>query len=438
MKEVLIIPFFSVIALFLVNANATALHDIVTSMPPNSWQKVNINNIQDVFSSPDQRPSDILGTSPISPSSIIKAWGGATWDSNRGDLIVFGGEGSSFCCYPGNEVYRWHSSTLLWERASLSSELRLDDDDKPYPVDGPEHSPMAGESFDALAFLPLLDRMVVFGLGTTGPYASSNDGPYLWDPSKGDANKVGGQTGSHVNPSLLPDIIGGNMWENRDNVSVSRPQLNWGSTSDSAIIDGLDIILYNPRSGGLYIYAIHNENSAEDEWITVGKYWTGNQGQGAGAYSSDHSIYVIAKSMLSFWDLNTASSDNRDILVEWTAVGDETSNYNKSYSGIAYDQRRKHFVLWDGTPQVQILTPPEILSTNEWTLEKLSPSGGDSGGEVVWGGVLGKFNYIANEDVFIGVRDGDLGNIWIYKPRNLQEPHYPEKNIIPPLILLIL
>ena len=42
-------------------------------------------------------------------------------------------------------------------------------------------------------------------------------GPYLFDPSKADGSKVGGTTGSHVTRvAPHPEIVGGNMWENRD------------------------------------------------------------------------------------------------------------------------------------------------------------------------------------------------------------------------------
>src|SRR3546814_5333641 len=66
-------------------------------------------------------------------------------------------------------------------------------------------------------------------------------GPYFWNPAKADANKVGGTTGSHVNPELFPDIVGGEMWENRDN----RPDINLvNGTSAYVEEDGKDVIYF--------------------------------------------------------------------------------------------------------------------------------------------------------------------------------------------------
>ena len=42
--------------------------------------------------------------------------------------------------------------------------------------------------------------------------ATRRTGPYLFDPSRVDGTKVGGTTGSGVEP----DTVGGQMWQNRD------------------------------------------------------------------------------------------------------------------------------------------------------------------------------------------------------------------------------
>src|SRR3546814_4264672 len=74
-------------------------------------------------------------------------------------------------------------------------------------------------------------------------------GPYFWNPAKADANKVGGTTGSHVNPELFPDIVGGEMWENRDN----RPDINLvNGTSAYVEEDGKDVIYFGRTELGKY------------------------------------------------------------------------------------------------------------------------------------------------------------------------------------------
>src|SRR5690606_22032176 len=91
-------------------------------------------------------------------------------------------------------------------------------------VDGYEHSPISSHAYDNLEFLEIADRMINFGgaAWNTGAGFVESDGvtktgPYLWDPSKADPNAVGGLTGSHVNAAMHPEVVGGEMWENREN-----------------------------------------------------------------------------------------------------------------------------------------------------------------------------------------------------------------------------
>ena len=92
------------------------LLDIIRAMPDGSWQRVNANRFDSVWPADELRPMVFGGVSV--PQKIISAWSGFAWDSRRGDLIIYGGGHGN---YPGNDVYRLHSSNLLWERAALAS-----------------------------------------------------------------------------------------------------------------------------------------------------------------------------------------------------------------------------------------------------------------------------------------------------------------------------
>src|SRR5689334_6055160 len=95
---------------------------LILQMPANSWLLVNNNIFSDVWTPPSLEPLNRGAPSP--PSKIIQPWSSFAWDSNRGDLIIYGGGHAN---YPGNDVYRWHSSNLQWERASLPSEITAGD-----------------------------------------------------------------------------------------------------------------------------------------------------------------------------------------------------------------------------------------------------------------------------------------------------------------------
>ena len=101
-------------------AQLSNLTSILASTPESSWVKVNLNPYSAVWVSEDLQVLPYVGASK--PGSIIAAWSSFAWDSNRGDLILFGGGHAN---YGGNEVYRWHGTSQLWERASVPSEVQL-------------------------------------------------------------------------------------------------------------------------------------------------------------------------------------------------------------------------------------------------------------------------------------------------------------------------
>ena len=178
---------------------------LLLQMPENTWLHANANLYSNVWTSPSLEPLDGCCTQP--PSKIIVAWSGFAWDSNRGDLILWGGGHAN---YPGNDVYRWHSSTLLWERASLPSEIQTDPVARiqsPSTASTMRRSP--SHTYDNNLFLPMADRFLTWGgaaYDNGGPFIrplESNPtaqtrltGPYLFDPNRADGNKVGGSTGS--------------------------------------------------------------------------------------------------------------------------------------------------------------------------------------------------------------------------------------------------
>jgi hypothetical protein len=199
---------------------------LVLQMPGNGWLKANANQFSEVWTPAELEPLDLYGVTHT-PSKIILAWSGFAWDSNRGDLILYGGGHAN---YTGNDVYRWRASTLRWERASLPSEIYNDPVAGYVAIDGVDAAPASSHTYDNNTFLPLADRFLTWGGATYnvdgGPYrriSESNPtttrltGPYLFDPNRADGNKVGGTTGSHVmRVAPHPEIVGGQMWENRD------------------------------------------------------------------------------------------------------------------------------------------------------------------------------------------------------------------------------
>ena len=404
---------------------------LLDGMAEGDWAQVSLNQFSDVWTPAELRP--LKGKSNPPPSNIISAWSSFAWDSQRGDLIIYGGGHAN---YPGNDVYRWRSATREWQRASLPSEVIEDDFSNFIAIDGVDNAPTSAHTYDNSVYLKNSDRYLTFGgavHGRGGAYKKQVDattvrdtGPYLFDPARADADQVGGTTGSHVQRvAPHPEVVGGNMWENRDmfgNIAGSPPLPGSFINGTTAYYDddGIDVVYVSARPGGtaqnLYKLTIADPTDPTlDTWEQVGRYFNGFNGQGAGAFDPILNVFVrTSETSFVYWDLNTASPSNRNVLF---APSDPSGEFVLSKSwGMDYDPARGQFVLWNGAGEVWMLIPPAVVSPIGWTLVKqpsptsLVPNG------TTGTGILGKWKYIPNLDAFIGLQDAIAGNIWMYKP----------------------
>ena len=429
----------------------SSLVQILRTAPEGGWVKVNLNRFADVYTPTDLQPGPYIGNT----SALIRAWSSFAWDSNRGDLILFGGGHAN---YADNEVYRWRGGSQVWERASLPSQLvNIGADSITFEtIDGAANAPVSSHTYDNQLFLPRADRFITFGgaaYNSGGPFVTAlvgggvrATGPYFWDPALADPNKVGGTTGSHVNPALHPNILGGQMWENRDIYSGRYsasilPGSFINSVSDYASENSFDTVYISGHYGSasradLFRYQVLDPlNRNLDTWEQVGLDWTGiSQGQGTGAYDPLRKLFVRtgnATAQFSYWNLQTPGPNNRDVAV--TSVTDATGLFQINANfGVDFDPIRRVFVLWGGGGQVWFLTPPTVLGPTGWSIALQPVPVGAVPSPDVGTGVLGKFKYIPNLGAFMALQDPIEGQIWLYKPMGWAAP---PGNISPTIIL---
>jgi len=448
------------------------LLDIIRGMPEGTWKKVNLNSFSEVWTPSDLRP--LKQSSNPTPDKIILAWSSFAWDSKRGDLILYGGGHAN---YSGNDVYRWRSRSLKWERAALPSEITLFPG-VALPIDGADSAPPSAHTYDNAVYLPIVDRYLNFGGAVYtggGPYTrpSENDptlmrhtGPYLFDPSKASPDKVGGTTGSHVkrvNP--FPDIEGGEMWQNRDlpkNIPDRyslRSHIN-GCTAYSPESDLYDVVYVASRRGGgtglsLHRYQITDiHNPALDQYELMGVFWSSPSAQTSCGYDPVRKVFLKSGTNtkpFQFWDLRPERTTNRDQQVAMTGTtGTAFISWIESYTtatgislpscGLDFDPNRNNFLLWCGGQEVWRITHPETLSVNGWHFAMEPLGTGESPPLNVGTGILGKWEYIPGFDVFIGLENAVNGNIWLYKPIGWVDPGSGNgggSNNLPPQISLI-
>jgi len=408
------------------------LLDLLAEHPEGEWLLGNLNEFSDVWT-PDE-----LAASFGTPAKIIEAWGSFAWDSRRGDLIIYGGGHAN---YSGNDVYRWRASTRLWERASLPSAVTVDPTGIDVTVDGPEHAPVSAHTYDNSLYLRGVDRLVTFGgakFAQSGPYQEATEdgsgirltGPYFFDPSKADANKVGGLTGSHL--GTTPSITGGEMWENRDiyeNLGV--PQLRPGGFIETASAyasdQGTDTIFITGRVDGsstenLFQYQVSDiSDPTTDLWKLVGVTFDSFGGQGAGAYDSKLNLFVrTTPDKFVYWDLNNPGGNNQNVLFT-PAPTNSQFVLDRNY-GIDYDPIRDQYLLWNGGADVWAMKSPGAIKRDGWTITAQTLPALPVPSTAVGRGVLGKWKYVAELDSFVGLTDPTSGNVWIYKPIGWVDP----------------
>lgn len=416
---------------------------IVAGMAEGEWRRVNLNAFSSVWTPADLRP--LLSKSNPDPSSIILAWSGFAWDSNRAALLLYGGGHGN---YRGNDVYLWRASTQRWERASLPSEMVQTPLGYWNAIDGVDKAPASAHTYDNTIFLPILDRMLVLGGAADpngGPYITQDTattaritGPYLFDPSRASADRVGGSTGSHVKRvAPYPEIVGGNMWSNREswlNASASSAPpvetLSDGCTG-YAVEDGRDVV-YLRTASRLYRYEISDlANPAADVWKQVNRYYYGGSGgQSTCGYDPLRKIFLSThlKTPFIFWDLSNSNPGNLDKMITPVDPSGEfptllsSGEIQMRNCGLEFDPVRKDFKLWCGDGRVWAVTPPPTPVATGWTIVKASLPPSAVPTESLGTGILGKWKYVPNLDVFMGLADAVQGNIWVYKPHGWVNP----------------
>ena len=379
------------------------------------------------------------------------------WDRNRRDLIFWGGGVSG---YPGNEVYRWRFRTRSWERASLPSAiLAVNPRHRIYePIDGLSNAPIAARTYDNSEFLAIADRFVTFGGAAynSGRFfedatSSRRTGPFFWDPERAHPNRVGGTDGSQVNAAAFPNVTGGQMWENRNNLETnSLTPGEYPGDRISGFINGATAYTIEEGKDVLYVcdsdlwkYTVHSvDNAARDTYEKVGAAPNRVSGPGAGAFDPHRHLFVKlfgGTGSFVLWDLSTPGPANAARIVEPVDSSGGFDFRDLGNLGIDYDPVRRTFLLWGGNRELWRLIPPVDVLRGTWTLQRERPSGGqvpDRAAVGAFTGVLGKWKYVPGYDVFLGVIDSRSGDVWVYKPANWQPTEDFQSDLTPPAIAI--
>lgn len=421
-------------------AAPSSLLSLLEGASDGSWVKASLNTF--VSAAPDVSLRN-QGYGYDWPAGVLVAWSSVAWDSKRGDILAWGGGHAN---YGGNEMYRWNGASQLWELASLPSKLVA------FPttnlsgsvyvaVDGVMNAPSSAHTYDNNDYLPIADRFITLGgsafnIGATlqKPLADGTfqpTGPYLFDPSKADATKVGGTTGSGVDPSSL----GGNMWQNRDQSGDLFKLSTWkgnlaispmDGTSAVTTENGHDVVYFTGAASNwnaLMRYEIVDVQQPELDRVSVIGSTTSLTPYGSAGLDATRGFYVTLSldnsNPFVAWDINQQSGINNEG-IRLNVVGGEA--FDGAYvGGIDWDQRSGDFMIWTGAGKVWRLSAPSSgVLTDSWALQlendgtTLTSNGLPDG--VAASGVRGKWKYADGLNAFVAVEGNASGDVWLYRP----------------------
>jgi hypothetical protein len=411
-------------------ADIARLEKLLAATPAGGWVQANTTSYSSAWAS----GLSAVPPTPSGPEAVVTAWSSFAWDSTRGDLLLWGGGHAN---YAGNEMYVWDGGTGVWARGSLSSSI----DANNFVVDNA--APQSSHTYDNNVYLPVNDRFVTFGgaaFNSGGVFTSANgrEGPWLWDPSKADANKVGGTDGSGYDKTSP----GGNMWTNRHSVlNGSEPGSYLLGTTAYRTENGKDVVYLtgDQNSSGrppLYRYTFGDvKNGEADKLEMVGVMGVSVGYTGAATIDSNHNLYIRSArggvyGDFAVWDLSKSNAanpnSNPEIKVDLKLADGSLFEMNENY-GVEYDAANGKIYLWDGAAMGKVWSVDvgvdaggNVLDT--WVVNELfsTTTAQPSGGFPNYNGVLGKWKYVSELDAFIAMDQydnltGDAG-IWLYKP----------------------
>jgi len=429
-------------------ADISRLQSLLAVTPEGGWVQANTTT----YSSAWATGAAAAPPTPGGPASVVTAWSSFAWDSTRNDLLLWGGGHAN---YAGNEMYVWDGGTGAWTRGSLSSRI----DANNFVVDNA--APQSSHTYDNNVYLPVNDRFVTFGgaaYNSGGVFTSADgrEGPWLWDPTKADANRVGGTTGSGYDPTSL----GGEMWTNRQSVlNGSEPGSYLMGTTAYRTENGKDVVYLtgDQNSSGrpsLYRYTFGDvKNGEADTLEVVGVMWDAAGGTGAATIDTANELYVRSAwgdvyGDFAVWDLSKSNAadpnSNREIKVDLVRADGSAFEMNANY-GVDYDAANGKIYLWDGAAMgnvwsvdVGVDAGGNVLDT--WVVSELfsttaaQPSGGFPDGN----GVLGKWKYVSELEAFVTMDRYDTltgdAEIWLYKPFAEALTAIPEPGTYPMLL----
>lgn len=434
----------------------TALMNNIASWTENTMQQMSLNTYSSVWPPEDLRA--LHAGNPASPSPIITAWASFGWDSIRHRFVLWGGGHANTSA---NEPYVWDATTRRWRLAFFPAETHfIGGTVYDRTVDG-NFTPVSSHTYHGNGYLPILNRFITFG-------GASNPGglpPYFWqgntilrqmgcytlDLEFEGLGFLAGTPGTNPQRNTSVGVIkhGVNAWQPHDwfsrssiNANMNLGHINCGSAY--AQENGHDVIYFmcgSTQNRELWRAEFVDKNPANDivTQITTG---AADNISALGSLSLDPVNRValsvgcvfdgngnISSQNWMMADLKNTPGTNADwqIITNPSGMTGAITDMNASVGsglGLCYDTRRnKHMAYFPGAELYEITTPAgNPTPTTGWNVVKRTITSG-SYMQFGTGGIFGGlWDYAPDLGCCVGVRDGNNGDVWIYKPVGWTDP----------------
>ncbi len=318
----------------------------IASMPASSVYEIPNSNPSAVFPGFTGRYGDA--------TAVFYAWSGAAYDSNRHQLIAWGGGHND---YNGNEVYAfpvYGAEVPRWTLLTQPSPPALTTPTGSSPAENPDGTPASTHTYNTLVVDPFTDRFVSMGLGScfgTGSEAlrirALNLATRQWEPASTHpvlvASAQGSATAFDAARRLIYRKAGGSQ-SGLQSYDVATHTL----TSRS---DGL------PQSSIDFVMAYDSTNQLI---VALGGY--GDQGP------------VGNGTQVAVWNIGAASSTSVPSAA-FTPAGFPQA-LRTAKLGLEFHPPSATFVALANDGSLWRITPPaNPLQASGWTFTQLNPSG---------------------------------------------------------------
>jgi len=363
---------------------ATAGAGALDSVQPGTWYQFPNSRMDSV--APNPRPDGSL-------TAVMEAWGGGVYDSDRDQLVVWGGGHTD---YAGNEVYAFgplNGTSASWKRLTNPSNPPANNTE--YASDG---RPVSRHTYNLLAYLPApYNKMMSCAIGSQYSGGSSDDAVDFYD--------------------FTIDGLSGQPWT------------RGAKASSTAAFGG--ICVYNSGTGTVWYHDTQTNSNRLQQYHPDTNTWTSHASEYLEIYYTA-AIDPVRNLMVAtggtggtgdvrVWDLNNPGSSSFTVA---TTGPDALEGVHSP--GLVYDTVNNRFVGWSGGTTVYTLSVPSDPRNGTWTwatvpinaantVTPTQPAGVKGQGYVI--GTFGRFRYVPASQGVVVVNYTDE-NVYFFKLPN--------------------